>query len=64
MVTDATIPAGIRLEVTVARDISPYADRGVYTGSNGGGGDVQFRVVDTVPRDVFPTWFTNPRPLP
>ncbi|HEU4327127.1 MAG TPA: hypothetical protein VFS21_28565, partial [Roseiflexaceae bacterium] len=63
MVTDATIPAGVRLEVTVARDVSPYAaSHGIYTGTNGGGGGVQFNLL-MPPKAIPPEWFTNPRPI-
>ncbi|GAA4340146.1 hypothetical protein GCM10023165_19910 [Variovorax defluvii] len=62
MITDATIPAGTPLNISAANGISPWANRGIYTGGNGGGGGVQYEL-DLPRRDIDPGWFTNERPL-
>jgi filamentous hemagglutinin len=66
MVTDVTIPAGTKLNVSAANSISPNASKGVLTGDNVGGGGVQFQIPRqalTADTDTFKMWFTNPRPL-
>lgn len=65
MVTDVTIPAGTRLDVSAANSISPNAIKtGTRTGDNGGGGGVQFQIKSDFSKEDFPKLFTNPRPLP
>jgi hypothetical protein len=54
MITEVTIPAGTKMQVSVANNI--------LKGTNGGGGGVQFQL--QIPtRDLPPEWFTNPRQL-
>jgi hypothetical protein len=52
MITNVSVPAGTRMEASVANDI--------FLGADKGGGGLQFRVVDKVDSEIFKTWFTNP----
>ena len=62
MICDVTIPAGTRLNASVANGISPGAGRGIFTGDNVGGGGVQFQI--QIPtKNLNPSWFSNGRPL-
>jgi len=63
MIADVTVPAGIKLEVSAANNISPNAAKGILTGDNIGGGGVQFRVLSRPEPEVFSNWFSNPRML-
>ena len=58
--TDVLVPAGSSLRVTVANDISIFPGKSL--GGNGGGGGVQFEVLNP-PKDLddFKKWFANPR---
>jgi filamentous hemagglutinin len=64
MITNATIPSGVPMNVSAANGISPFASSGSYTGGNGGGGGVQFQITNR-PTDpnMFRSWFSNARPL-
>lgn len=53
------LPAGQQLRVTVANDIQ--IKQGI--GGNGGGGGVQFEVLNAPKGPAFESWFTNPRPI-
>ena len=55
MRTDVTIPAGNKMQASVANNI--------LLGTNGGGGGVQFQIQMPV-RDIPPNWFTNERAIP
>lgn len=63
MVTDVTVPAGTKLQVSSANGISPNGAKGLLTGDNAGGGGVQFQI--RIPKDepVPANWFSNARPL-
>ncbi|MDR2154138.1 MAG: hypothetical protein LBE78_03805 [Burkholderiaceae bacterium] len=63
-ITDVTLPAGIRLDASVANGISPGAAKGVFTGDNGGGGGVQFQIQMPDSQRVPNDWFSNSRALP
>ncbi|MFN4235767.1 MAG: hypothetical protein ACK4FZ_00770 [Vogesella sp.] len=64
MIGDVTLPAGTRMNVSVAGGISPGAAKGVVTGDNGGGGGVQFQITTRpLSRDEFANWFGNARVL-
>jgi hypothetical protein len=64
MVTDVTVPAGVRLNVSVANGISPNVGKNILTGDNFGGGGVQFEILTRPPTSKeFATWFNSPRPL-
>ena len=53
---DVTIPAGTKLQASVAN--------GILRGDNPGGGGVQFYIPEPPADRVFGTWFTNLRALP
>jgi hypothetical protein len=55
MITDVTIPAGTKMQVSVANNI--------LKGANGGGGGVQFQIGSIPDPDKFAKWFSNVRPL-
>lgn len=61
MRTDVTVPAGQQLRVSVANDIQ--IKQGI--GGNGGGGGVQFEVLNSagMPEAEFKSWFSNPRAI-
>jgi filamentous hemagglutinin len=56
MITNVSVPAGTKIEVSVANNI--------FLGADKGGGGLQFRVVNrpTKPGE-FNSWFTNPKDL-
>jgi hypothetical protein len=56
-ITDVRVPETRILRVTVANDINIYPNRSI--GGNGGGGGVQFEILD----QVKDTWFFNQRRL-
>lgn len=63
MIGDVTLPAGTKMNVSVAGGISPGAAKGVVTGDNCGGG-VQFQITTRLlSRDEFANWFGNARVL-
>ncbi len=62
MITDVTVPAGTKMQVSTANGISPNTT-GLMTGGNAGGGGVQFQINLLKREDLSPSWFTNPRPL-
>lgn len=53
---EVTIPAGTKLQASVAN--------GILRGDNPGGGGVQFYIPEPPADKVFGTWFTNLRTLP
>ena len=58
--TDVLVPAGSSLRVTVANDISIFPGKSL--GGNGGGGGVQFEVLNPPEKlSEFKHWFCNPR---
>ena len=61
MITDVNIPAGTTLEISIANPASPKSNVGIYTGSNGGGGGVQYQIKTDAPLDL--DWFKNERAL-
>ena len=63
MITDVTVPAGTRLQVSAANGISPNST-GLMTGGNAGGGGVQFQI-QSIPSNPaeFSKWFGNARTL-
>ncbi|WP_144372139.1 hemagglutinin repeat-containing protein [Vogesella urethralis] len=60
MIGDVTLPAGTKMNVSVAGGISPGAAKGVVTGDNGGGGGVQFQII-TPDRKLNQQWFNGAR---
>src|SRR5690606_16656159 len=60
-VADVRVPAGNTLRVSVANDVQ--IKQGL--GGNGGGGGVQFEILNsrTIPEAEFKSWFSNPRPI-
>jgi filamentous hemagglutinin len=56
-IADVAVPANIKIRVTVANDINIYPSSSI--GGNGGGGGVQFQILDVVKKD----WFSNQRRL-
>ena len=60
--TDVNIPAGTQLQVSGANGISPNKT-GLVTGSNGGGGGVQFQIQVVKGQELPQGWFTNSRAL-
>lgn len=61
MKTDVTVPSGQTVRASAANDVQIMQGNA----GNGGGGGVQFEVLDA-PKDPveFSSWFTNPRSLP
>lgn len=59
MRTDVAVPAGQQLRVSVANDIQ--IKQGI--GGNGGGGGVQFEVLNPPKPDEFASWSNNPSSL-
>jgi hypothetical protein len=55
MITDVKLPAGVRIDASVANN--------VLLGTRDGGGGVQFQI-KLLKEDLPPTWFTNERALP
>jgi hypothetical protein len=63
MMTDVTVPPNTMMEASVANGVSPKADKGIFTGGNGGGGGVQFQI--QIPRQYLDSsWFAKGEPLP
>jgi filamentous hemagglutinin len=59
--TDVLVPAGFSLRITVANDISIF--QGKSLAGNGGGGGVQFEVLNPPKGPAFNDWFINPREI-
>ena len=59
--TNVTVPPNTQIRVTVANDITIFPDKSIA--GNGGGGGVQFEVLNPPPESNFKTWFTNQRKL-
>ena len=59
--TDVLVPAGFSLRITVANDISIF--QGKSLAGNGGGGGVQFEVLNPPDALDFKNWFHNSREI-
>lgn len=57
--TKVTVPPNTQIRVTVANDITIFPDKSIA--GNGGGGGVQFEVLNPPKGPSFGDWFSNPR---
>ena len=65
MVTDVTIPPGVKLEVSAASSISPGASKGILTGDNIGEVGCSFRLKHSLESGVSSvSGSESGRPLP
>ncbi len=58
-ISDVYIPQGQKLRATVSNDINIFRDKSI--GGNGGGGGVQFEILDT--SSIRIEWFFNERKI-
>lgn len=57
-VAEVTVPTGTKLRATIANDVNIFPDRSL--GGNGGGGGVQFEILNPPNVTTFKHWFSNP----